>query len=98
MTKDKTFHGYRAKGRIKGSRKVVNPCQKEVPIGKDLSTNVNQLCIQRKNMNFKSDVTNQGQEFLLKKAIYAKGIMSLKYLKIHRVNWYEEERSTKMSE
>lgn len=53
-------HGNQEKGRIKGSGKVVSPSKKEVPLEKGLSTNVNQLCIQRKNINFKSDVTNKG--------------------------------------
>ncbi|KAI5396768.1 hypothetical protein KIW84_062845 [Lathyrus oleraceus] len=67
MAKDDVSHDKRAKGRIKGSGKVVNPSQKEVPLRKYLSTKVNQLCIQRKNKKFKSDVTNKGQEVLLNK-------------------------------
>lgn len=97
MPKDQNAHGNRAKGRIKGLRKVVNPSQKKVLLRKDLSTNVNQLCIQKKNVNFRSGVTKKGREVFFKKVITTKYNMSLKDLKIDKANWYEEERYVDVS-
>lgn len=64
MAKDKTSHGNLAKGKIKGSRKLVNPGQKEIILRKTLSTNMNQLCDQKWNMNLnKSEhfINNKGK-------------------------------------
>lgn len=54
MAKDKTNYGNRAKGRINGSRKIINPGQEEVPLRKNLSTNVNQPCFQMRDIIFKN--------------------------------------------
>lgn len=101
MARDKITHGKRAKRRIKGSDKLGNPDQKEVHLRNILSTNVNQLCIQRRNMNFNNsngDVTNKGKEVHLKKVIYEKYIRGLKDLRVDKVLMYKDGRTTKMSQ
>lgn len=63
MDKDKTTHGNQEKGRIKGSSKIDNLSQEEVPLRKYLTAYVNLLCFRRRYMNFnnsKSNVTNKG--------------------------------------
>lgn len=41
MARDKTSHGNRKKGRIKGSGILVIPRLKKVPLRRELSTNMN---------------------------------------------------------
>lgn len=101
MVKDKSVHGNRAKGRNKGSRKVVNFGQEEILMRKELSTNMNQLCDQRRNMNFNESehfVNNKGNKVLIKDFIFEKDFRGLQDLGIDKVFVYKEVRTTKISQ
>lgn len=67
MARDRTTHGNKVKGRIKGSEKLVSLGQEKVLLKKGITTNVNQLCDQRWNMKFNNSkhyVTNKGKILL----------------------------------
>lgn len=99
MTKDNKTHENQANGRIKSSWKLVNPGQEEILLRKGLSNNMNQLCDQRRNMNFKKSehfVYNKGKKVLMKNVISKKDFRDLKDLGIDKVFLYKEVRTTKI--
>lgn len=68
---------------------------------KGLSTNMNQLCDQMRNMNFNKSgyfVNNKGKEVLMKKNIYKKGFRGLQDLRIDKFFMSKEGRTTNMSD
>lgn len=88
MAKDKTTHGNRAKGRIKGSRKVVSFGQEEILLRKRLSTSMKQLCDQRWNMSLNKYghfSNNKGKKVLMNKVISEKDFRGLQDLKLDKV-------------
>lgn len=74
MARYKIAHGNHAKGRIKGSWRLVVQGPKEVPPRRESSTNVNQLGDQRCNTNFIKHCVKGKKKVLMQKEEYIKSL------------------------